>query len=342
VTELNSLISEIQGTDSGLSLTDVGVVRLPDGKDPDEVIRESPDAWREAVRTPAPILAFLIDHAATRFDPRTPEGRKRMVDVVMPTIRRVRDPILRDAYLQELAKRSGVEERVLLEALHAAGRSGAAGGPVAVGPGPDPDGAHAGQRLTLEAVRAASDAPTGDEVLRAVTPVEAELLRLLLLRPEAQLRVVDELAPDQLPSTVARELYRAIVEMRAPSEQGVPGLYERGRLLEHLDEESRALAVTLLTRDSADWSDVPESRVGKAIDGLLIELEADRLEARLDWNRAEQAEAERSGDREAIDQLLREARLIDEQRRSIDRRREQARLHARPRTSIATTSASTP
>jgi hypothetical protein len=154
--------------------------------------------------------------------------------------------------------------------------------------------------------------------------------------------VVDELAPDQLPSTVARELYRAIVDMRAPSEAGLPGQYERGRLLDGLDEESRALAITLLTRQSADWSDVTEERVGKAIDGLLIEIEADRLEARLEWNRAEQAEAERSGDRETIDRLLREARLIDEQRRSIDRRREQVRLHARPRPSPASTGASVP
>jgi DNA primase len=328
VTELNGLISEIQASDSGLSLSDVGVVRLPDGKDPDEVIRDDPDAWREAVRTPAPILAFLIDHAASHNDPRTPEGRKRLVDMVMPTLRRVGDAVLRDAYLQELSKRSGVDERVLLEALHGASRRG---GPVAVGPGPgDGDGGHGGQRLTLEAVRAASDVPSPDDVLRAVSPVEAELLRLLLVRPDAQLRVVDELAPDQLPSTVARELYRAIVEMRAPSDEGIPGPFERGRLLESLDEESRALAVVLLTRPSADWSDVPETRVGKAIEGLILELEADRLESRLEWNRAEQAEAERTGDRESIDRLLREARLIDEQRRALDRRREQARLHSRP------------
>ena len=50
VTELNALISEVQA-DGGLGLTDVGVVRLPDGKDPDEVIRENPDLWREATRT---------------------------------------------------------------------------------------------------------------------------------------------------------------------------------------------------------------------------------------------------------------------------------------------------
>ena len=141
--------------------------------------------------------------------------------------------------------------------------------------------------------------------------------------------MVDELAPDQLPSTVARELFRAIVEMRAPSDAGVAGPFDRGKLLESLDEETRALAITLMTREAADWSEVSESRIGKAIDGLILELEADRLEARIEWNRAEQAEAERSGDRETTDRLLREARLIDEQRRSLDRRREQSRLHAR-------------
>ncbi|MEI8335175.1 MAG: DNA primase, partial [Chloroflexota bacterium] len=131
ITELSNLIGELaqgaagsaSGVDGrGLRLTEVGVVRLPAGKDPDEVIRETPDLWREAVRTPQPILAYLIDTQAERFDARTPEGKKRLVDAVMPTLRRVSDPILRDSYLQVLARRSGVEERILLEALHAGGR----------------------------------------------------------------------------------------------------------------------------------------------------------------------------------------------------------------------------
>ena len=117
VTELNNLISEVQA-DGGVGLTDVGVVRLPEGKDPDEVIRESPDTWREAVRTPDPILAYLIDHHASRVDVRTPEGRKRLVDAVLPTLRKVGDPTVRDTYLQLLARRSTVNEQTLLEALH--------------------------------------------------------------------------------------------------------------------------------------------------------------------------------------------------------------------------------
>ena len=68
---------------------------------------------------------------------------------------------------------------------------------------------------------ASPDALPVDEILRAITPVESELLRLLLLVPDQQLRVADELGPDQLPSTVARELFRAIVVQRAPDDQGV-------------------------------------------------------------------------------------------------------------------------
>ena len=44
---------------------DVRVARLPEGKDPDEVIRDNPDLWREAIRTAQPIIEFLIDYYAT-------------------------------------------------------------------------------------------------------------------------------------------------------------------------------------------------------------------------------------------------------------------------------------
>ena len=92
---------------------------------------------------------------------------------------------------------------------------------------------------------ASPDALPVGEILRAVTPVEQELLRLLLLVPEEQLAVVDELGPDLLPSTVTRELYRAIVLQRAPNDQGVHPPFDRDRLLASLDEETRALAVAL-------------------------------------------------------------------------------------------------
>ena len=319
VTELNNLISEVQ-QDGGVGLTDVGVVRLPDGKDPDEVIRESPDLWREAVRTPDPILAYLIDYHAGRIDTRTADGKKRLVDAVMPTLRKVSDPVVRDSYLQLLARRSGVEERILLEALHRRpepSRPGALGGGGAVDD-------HAGARITLDAVRAAAESVSPEEVVKSITPVEVELLRLLLLVPEQQGRVVELLRPADLPSTVARELYSAIVA------EFQTGSFERGRMLDALDPETRALAIALYAHRGPDPSRLSTARLTYAIDKCLLTLEADRLEERGTWNQAEQADAERRGDADEIRRLLDEERQINEARRSLDRRIEQTHLLTRP------------
>jgi DNA primase len=334
VTELNNLISEVQA-DGGVGLTDVGVVRLPEGKDPDEVIRESPDLWREAVRTPDPILAYLIDHHASHVDVRTADGRKRLIDAVMPTLRKVGDPTVRDTYLQLLARRSTVDERVLLETLHrrpTPGRPGALGGG-----GPAVDGDHAGARITLDAVRAAAESVSPEEVVRAITPVEVELLRLLLLVPDQQERVSDQLKLEDLPSTVARELYRAVLADRtagatAAGDPDGPGRFDRGRILEALDPETRALAIGLYALDRPDPRNLPQQRVIYLVDKCLLTLEADRLEERSAWNQAEQADAERRADLGEMTRLLDEERQINEARLSLDRRTEQTRLLTRPAT----------
>ena len=116
-TELTALVGEIERSPYRGRLTDVDVVRLPDGRDPDEVIRDEPEVWRAATEEPQPIIEFLIDRAAARFDQRTVSGRERLVAAVLPTLRTVSDPVRRDGYVQLLARRSGVEERTLLEAL---------------------------------------------------------------------------------------------------------------------------------------------------------------------------------------------------------------------------------
>jgi DNA primase len=315
VRELNALIGEIQQSETGMS---VGVVRLAPGEDPDVVIRDAPERWKAAVASPVGMIEHLIDTYADRHDVRTPGGRKTVVDAVMPIIASVSNPVSKETYLRHLARRTSVDENVLHEAVSTYRRPTNAGSD------------HGGARLTLDAVRAASDSVSPDEVLRAVSPTEAELLRLLLLVPDQQRRVVDELGPDLLPSTVARELYRAIVLMRAPDDRGIPGPWDRDRLLASLDEETRALAIAIYARSGPDPGDLSSARVQYEVENLLLDLEADRIEERNQYNLAEQADAERRADIGLMERLLNQQRQINEERRSLDRRREQARLFSRP------------
>ena len=81
-------------------------------------MRDEPDRWREEVRTARPIVDYLIDVHARAHDLRTPGGQARFVDAVLPIIRNLPNPVLRDAYLGRVRQVSGVEERTLLEAMH--------------------------------------------------------------------------------------------------------------------------------------------------------------------------------------------------------------------------------
>jgi DNA primase len=315
VQALEALIGQLAASDAGIELDEVRVVRLPDGKDPDEVVRDDPDRWREEVRTAEPIVDYLVDFQARQFDLRTTGGKARFVDAVIPTIRAVPNPVMRDAYLGRVRQVSGVEERILLEVLHRPPRA------VAVGPGSG--------RITAESVTSSPDALPVGEILRSITNGERDLLRVMLLLPEQQLRIVDRLGPDQLTSAVARELYRAIVLHRAPNDQGVHPAFDSAALIASLDDETAALARALYAIDTPSPRDLDEDDVEYEVERLLLDIEEDQLTQRAEFTQDALAEAERNHDRPTIDQLLLEVRQVHEARRSLDRRRDQTRKFTR-------------
>ena len=325
--ELFRLIGALAAEETGVEITRVRVARLPEGKDPDEVIRETPDLWREAVRTAQPIIEFLIDYYATAFDVRRPEGKRKAVAALIPLLREIRDPVVRDGYLQTLARRTGVEERVLLEAIRApepAGHPGSRGGR------PN-EGAGGSGRFTADAIISAPDSIDTKGELKSVSLDERKLLRLLLLVPEQQERVAETLKAEgaQLPSTPARELLAAMLADRERDrEAGGTGRFERMRFLEALPLELHGLAIALYAERGPDPNDLDAKRVTIGVDQCLLALEADRLEQEIAFNSSEQKEAEAAGDTQEVLRLAAIQRNLNEARRSLDRRREDTSLLA--------------
>jgi DNA primase len=311
VNSLESIIPQLAAADTGVELDEVRVVRLPDGKDPDEVVRDSPDRWREEIRTAQPIVDYLIEQHAKAFDLKTPGGKTRFVNAMVPTLR-VIPPVMRDAYLQTIHRVSGVEERTVLEVLHQR-----------------PDAVAGQGRITADAVIGAADALPVDQILDAITPVEEELLRLILLVPDQQLRAADEIGPDQLPSTPARELFRAIVLQRAANDEGVHPPFSMSALMAGLDDETRATAQAILAKPSPTLVLISTERIVYAVDRCLLQLERLRLDERADWVAGELLAAEGRGDRETVVRLVDLQRQNNESRRAVDRQIEQATVLVR-------------
>jgi DNA primase len=349
---LQQLIGQLAATESGIELDEVRMVRLPEGKDPDDVARDEPDRWREEVRTAQPIVEYLVDTYAKAYDLKTPGGKARFVDALMPTLRSVPNPVMRDAYFQLLHRVSGVEERVLLEVLRGQRAGGATG--LSGGEGRNGDGREG--RFTADAVLGAADSLPVGEILRAVLPQEAELLRLLLLVPEIQVRILDTIGPDQLPNTIARELFRGVLLAREPNDAGIRPPFSLTALMQSLDPETAALAQAILARRDPNPRELSENELVYEVERLIIDLEERALDERSVYVQDALAEAEQAvregaaagqisapaeGDagsdaasspaaRASVDQLLRESQAINDQRRSLHRRREQAHLLSRP------------
>jgi len=305
-TELSALVGEIERSAHKGRLTDVGVVRLPDGRDPDEVMRDDPEAWRQATAEPQPIVEYLIDNFAKRHDPRTLAGREKLVAAVMPTIRRVSNPTQRDGYLQMLSRRAGVDERVLLEELKRPEQVARVVG--------QSSEAHVGTKINLDAVMASPDALDPEAVARTLEPVEASLLRVVLLRPYTREWLGERLSSDLFVTTPARELWRQIDQTSSVG-------FDRAAFVESLDPTLAAVARTLFARTDPLPDD--DMALRQSVEQSLLGLERNRITERLEYVRAELSEAEANSDSTASERLRREVLELQTQRLDLDRRRDQ-------------------
>lgn len=93
------------------------VAVLADGKDPDEVIRHSPERWNELLEQAVPLFDFLLPAVTSQIDATTPEGKARVVEVVRPFIFADKEPIRQDSYVRKLADHLSVREETLQATL---------------------------------------------------------------------------------------------------------------------------------------------------------------------------------------------------------------------------------
>jgi DNA primase len=92
---------------------DIRVVSLPEGNDPDKIIRSDPERWSELVNQAKPVVTYVIDVVTEGLDMNDPKAKTAAAQQVLPLINDVQDPVEREHYRQLLARKLRVDERVL-------------------------------------------------------------------------------------------------------------------------------------------------------------------------------------------------------------------------------------
>ncbi|MEX0855967.1 MAG: toprim domain-containing protein, partial [Gemmatimonadota bacterium] len=104
------------------------VVTLPPGEDPDSLVRsDGPEALQGHLDAAVDVLDRKLQLLEGKGYFASPERVRAAVDKLLPTLRAVRDPTLRDIYLALVARRTGVRVETLEEEMSRGGHLHASG-----------------------------------------------------------------------------------------------------------------------------------------------------------------------------------------------------------------------
>jgi DNA primase len=253
------------------------VAEMPAGMDPDEFVRaQGADAFRAVVAQARPMLDHLIQRAS---DDATIPGKANTVKRVVDVLAKVRNPLVRDLYVRDLAAKLGVPVaqvmRLVRESSHRA-------------PGAD-------------SVAPASAAPVGQD-RRAPQPDELDALVLLVTHPELAASAEAQRILDLLRDPGIRQIYGTALDgLRAGGRPDVPAWLDSGPpdIREHV-------GAALM---DGRWSALEAA--DEALRALVLKLDRSRVDAELALAQRQHREALARGDEEEARAIsMREMELI--------------------------------
>jgi DNA primase len=234
----------------GPVVSKVRVIRIPAGKDPDELIRTNPDGWRAAVDGAEELLPYFMQRAASEVDLRQPHGRSTYTRRMLDLLRRIPDRVERDSYVPRLAQLAGIDERVLRDELSR-------------GPRPMP-------------VRPVGTAPAGEDAGPRLSALEREALTLLLIDP---VLATEQGSNDPLP--LGDQSARALWEAWRAAVTAPEGRPDLEAFIGSLDPATAALARDLLVSARARGVRADPETDREALRVVLLRLRKERVQERL-------------------------------------------------------------
>jgi DNA primase len=80
------------------------IITIKDAKDPDELIRKDVKHWQKAIESSVYATDWLIETYKNQLDISTASGKTAFTDALLPTIRRLTDPVEQEHYLKQIAQ----------------------------------------------------------------------------------------------------------------------------------------------------------------------------------------------------------------------------------------------
>ena len=85
-----------------------------EAKDPDELIQKDLELWNDSISKPQPAIEWTFDQYEKRLNMTTAVGKKEFSTTALKLVENLNDPVEKDFYIEQIAKRIGVSKAILL------------------------------------------------------------------------------------------------------------------------------------------------------------------------------------------------------------------------------------
>lgn len=95
------------------------ICAMPEGQDPDDVVRRDPQGWQRLVEQAQPLVDFYFALAARQYDLTTVQGKGAAVTELAPLIGELKDEIEQKHYVDQLSRWVRIDEQTIWDRVRA-------------------------------------------------------------------------------------------------------------------------------------------------------------------------------------------------------------------------------
>ena len=174
--------------------TEIRVIVLPEGKDPDDIIREDVKIWQELVTQTVPVVDYTFDKVLSGLDLTTARDKSLIFEKLLPIVAEIKSVVRQAHYIQELSRITKEDIRTVESSI---------------------------KQLKSPTIRRKLPSDEKSLMARALRPITSDsreeyCLTLLLQHPELRSRS-EGLSPDYFEHTENREIFNALQTVGDPA-----------------------------------------------------------------------------------------------------------------------------
>jgi DNA primase len=309
--ETQELVLAFDRDDAGLNATQraielasksgiyIKVVRVPQGKDPDDFLRANPDGWANLREHALPEWEYLLRQVLGNLDLTDAGDRRRGAELVIPLLAKIPEASVLEIYAQQAAGWLRIEPAALLRDVQAlkSGRSPHLGSP------PNGEG-NRPRNQGYAATMAAPGAAGGGSLAaggQAFQKDEGYLLGLLIERPDLVMEVTGALREVNFSSPAYEQVFARLQQMVEGDATARP----TERLSEFTADEQGLISAVAMTR-YPELDSGSEAALRQSLEQCLQTLKINASQRRLKALVAEMRAVRASGDESRLVSLMQE------------------------------------